>query len=287
MLKTAAITLDPHNSVESVPAKLNVLGVGVSTTSYEEVSAVCARWISQRPGGCARYICVTSVHGVMEARRDERVRRALNGADIVTPDGMPLVWALRSFGAASQQRVYGPNLMLALCGNAEKCGHRIFLYGGRPDTLETLEQSLRRRFPQLVIAGAYSPPFRPLTAEEDEQVYHMLREARADLIFVGISTPKQDLWMAEHARRMPGAVLIGVGAAFDFHAGRVPQAPGWMQARGLEWVYRLTKEPRRLWRRYVLVTPWFLPCWAMQKLSYIMHDVACGRSERRLQSPIH
>lgn len=265
-----------QSAMAAVPPKLDILGVGVSTTSYEEVSATCAAWIAERSAERGRYICVTSVHGVMEARRNERIRSILNDADIVTPDGMPLVWALRSFGAVSQGRVYGPNLMLVLCERAQTSAHRIFLYGGTAETLDALERNLRQRYPDLMIAGKYSPPFRPLTPNEDEEICRLIRAARPDLIFVGISTPKQELWMASHIAQFPGSVMIGVGAAFDFHAGRVRQAPIWMQTHGLEWFYRLTQEPERLWRRYILITPRFLPFWGMQKLSLIMHKLACG-----------
>jgi len=273
--------MDTATSVQ--PSKVDVLGIGVSTTSYQEVSALCGNWISERdrltsaPG---RYICVASVHGVIEARKHSGLREILNQADVVTPDGMPLVWALRSFGATDQQRVYGPNLMLELCARAETAGHRVFLYGGRPETLDRLCANLRQRFPNLNIAGQFSPPFRPLTEAEDDEVCRMITTAQPDLLFVGISTPKQELWMAEHKERFPGVVLIGVGAAFDFHAGRVRQAPPWMQARGLEWLYRLCQEPTRLWKRYILVTPRFLPLWGMQKLSLIMRDAACGCRDR-------
>ncbi|MES1262594.1 MAG: WecB/TagA/CpsF family glycosyltransferase [Acidobacteriota bacterium] len=251
----------------TAPVKQDVLGVGISATSYAEVAAVCAGWIENRAAArAARYICVTSVHGVMEARKDSSLRAVFNEADIATPDGMPVVWALRSFGFPEQQRVYGPTLMLTLCEQAEQRGHRIFLYGGRPEALEALGVHLRERFPRLVIAGSYSPPFRPLTVQEELSVRREIATAAPDLLFVGISTPKQERWMAEHRACFPGVVMAGVGAAFDFHAGRVRQAPGWMQRRGLEWLFRLTMEPTRLWKRYILVTPLFLPCWALQKL---------------------
>jgi N-acetylglucosaminyldiphosphoundecaprenol N-acetyl-beta-D-mannosaminyltransferase len=260
------------------PRKLDVVGVNISATSYDEVARACAAWIAgdaaDKP---ARYICVTSVHGVMEARRDAAIRSILNGADIATPDGMPLVWALRSFGRRDQQRVYGPNLMLVLCEQAARLGHRVFLYGGRPDTLETLRANLLARYPELILAGSYSPPFRPLSEEEDQQVCRMIHDASADLVFVGISTPKQERWMFEHRHTVAGVVMIGVGAAFDFHAGRVQQAPGWMQRNGLEWLFRLTREPARLWKRYLLVTPGFLPCWAVQKASMTIRGMMAGR----------
>ena len=270
--------------ISTQPSKVDVVGVGVSTTSYQEVSALCGNWISQRhteapaPG---RYICVTSVHGVIESRKDSVLRAILNEADVVTPDGMPLVWALRSFGAKDQQRVYGPNLMLELCARAESAGHRVFLYGGRPETLDVLCTNLNQRFPNLVIAGRYSPPFRPLTEAEDEEVCAMVERARPDLLFVGISTPKQELWMAKHKRRFAGVVMIGVGAAFDFHAGRVRQAPAWMQSRGLEWLFRLCQEPGRLWKRYILLTPQFLPLWALQKLSLMIRNAGHGSGHRK------
>lgn len=258
------------------PRKKRVVSVDISATSYTEVAGVCAEWIAGRhkwlESGApfehapkARYICVVSVHGIMMSRQDGVVRRAMNGADIATPDGMPVVWALRSFGEKDQQRVYGPNLMLRLCGTAAERGARVFLYGGRPDTLAALKRNLTERFPQLIICGEYCPPFRPLTAEEEQDACALIKNSRPDLLFVGISTPKQDLWMERHRDLVPGMVMAGVGAAFDFHAGRVRQAPGWVQRNGLEWLFRLAAEPVRLWKRYLLVTPAFLPLWAMQK----------------------
>ncbi len=253
----------------TIPEKCDVLGVGISATSYSQVAEICASWVRQKRSctvSPARYICATSVHGVMEARKSDEVRTFLNQADISTPDGMPLVWALRSFGIAGQQRVYGPTLMLRVCEEAARLGHRIFLYGGREETLGTLRDNLIRRFPDLQIAGMYSPPFRPLNPEEEQFVRRTITDAAVDILFVGLSTPKQERWMAEHKACFPGVVMFGVGAAFDFHAGRVKQAPPWMQTRGLEWLYRLGSEPGRLWKRYLLVTPWFLPLWAMQKI---------------------
>jgi N-acetylglucosaminyldiphosphoundecaprenol N-acetyl-beta-D-mannosaminyltransferase len=210
----------------------------------------------------------------MEARKDSELHTILNAADIATPDGMPLVWALRSFGIEDQPRVYGPTLMLVLCEQAARLGHRVFLYGGRSETLEALQANLVRRFPGLKIVGSYSPPFRDLTEEEQRVVQGQIADAAPDLLFVGISTPKQERWMSAHRRVFRGAVMVGVGAAFDFHAGRVQQAPAWMQRNGLEWFYRLTREPGRLWKRYLLVTPWFLPLWAMQKASMTIHHMA-------------
>ncbi len=252
-----------------IPGKQVVVDVGVSRTSYREVVELCDQWARERKtcaAAAARYICVTSVHGIMLAHDDAALANIFNQADIATPDGMPVVWALRSFGCRGQQRVYGPTLMLEICAKAEESGHRIFLYGGREEALAKLVAKLRDRFPQLQIAGFYSPPFRRLTASEEEEIQRTIRESDSDIVFVGIGTPKQELWMYEHRGVFPGVTLIGVGAAFDFHAGRTRQAPGWMQRNGLEWLFRLGMEPGRLWKRYLLVTPRFLPLWALQKL---------------------
>ncbi len=252
----------------AIPVKQCVCGTNVSATSYQQVTNLCSQWIAQKRQSCSaspsRYVCVTSVHGVMEARQDAELRQILNRADIVTPDGMPVVWALRSLGLPNQQRVYGPTLMLKLCERAALEKHRIFLFGSSPETLRSLIDKLRTRYPGLHIAGSYSPPFRALTEEEEEDIRRRIREADADLVFAGISTPKQEKWMARQQSVLDGVIMVGVGAAFDFHAGRVKQAPKWMQDRGLEWLFRLLSEPRRLWRRYIMVTPRFLPLWAWQ-----------------------
>jgi N-acetylglucosaminyldiphosphoundecaprenol N-acetyl-beta-D-mannosaminyltransferase len=251
--------------------KQSVLGVRISTVAYAEEVARCEQWIEEareskfhEHAAAGHYVCVTSVHGIMTARTDSAFRNILNNADIATPDGMPVVWALRSFGHRGQRRVYGPTLMLQICQNASERGHKVFLYGGRPESLEDLRRNLVGRFPALQISGAFSPPFRPLTPEEDAEVVRTIRDSGADLVFVGISTPKQENWMWAHKSKLPGVVMIGVGAAFDFHAGRVRQAPVWLQKHGLEWFYRLMMEPQRLWRRYLLQTPLFLPLWALQ-----------------------
>lgn len=266
-------------AIKDRPDKVPVLGVGISATSYSEIVAFCRRWIGSRRAGqgpaVARYICVTSVHGVITARDDGEVREILNAADIATPDGMPLVWALRSFGARGQQRVYGPELMLRLCEDAARQGHRVFLYGGREESLEGLVRRLRAKFPGVQIAGACSPPWRALTPAEDEAAVARIRNSDADIVFVGISTPKQERWMHAHRGSFPGVVMAGVGAAFDFYSGRVRQAPPWMRDHGLEWLFRLTMEPARLWRRYLLVTPRFLPLWAIE---WLTRDAANART---------
>lgn len=258
-----------------LPRKQSVLGSGISATSYAEVADVCARWVRERRAGQApfhaRFVTVTSVHGVITGFFDRPFRGILNAADIATPDGMPVVWAMRSFGVRGQGRVYGPDLMLELCRRAALEGQRLFLYGAGQKTLDALRQNLPERFPGLEIAGAISPPFRALTPEEDEQYSRQILQSGADVVFVGLSTPKQEHWMMSHRDRLPGLVMFGVGAAFDFHAGHLEQAPAWMQRRGLEWFYRLTREPRRLWKRYLLITTVFPPLWAMQKLKILRY----------------
>jgi N-acetylglucosaminyldiphosphoundecaprenol N-acetyl-beta-D-mannosaminyltransferase len=255
--------------------KLNVIGTDISVTSYEEVVDLVGHWLSGNASAGenrAKYICVTSVHGIVTARHDPEFRRVLNGADVATPDGMPVVWALRSFGASGQQRVYGPTLMLRLCEAAAHRGQRVFLYGGRPEVVPALCGQLHLKYPEMMIVGTYSPPFRPLTEAEDESVKRLICDSGADLVFIGISTPKQENWMAAHQWDFSGKVLVGVGAAFDFHANRVRQAPAWMQRSGLEWFFRLLTEPGRLWRRYLFVTPQFLPLWALQKMGVLTYD---------------
>ncbi len=247
------------------PEKQLVVSVGISKTTYSEVVGLCCHWASQRDAAerkTAHYICVTSVHGIMLAKDDPEIARIFNEADIATPDGMPVVWALRTLGSPDQPRVYGPTLMLELC----RAGLRPFLYGGHSETLPLLIAHLEREVPGLRIAGAYAPPFRPLTAAEEQEVRARILSSGADIVFVGIGAPNQERWMYEHRECFPGLTLIGVGAAFDFLAGRKRQAPRWMQNYGLEWLFRLLTEPARLWRRYLLITPRFLPLWALQLL---------------------
>lgn len=252
----------------SVPEKHRVVSVGISKTSYSEVVELCRRWAAERRfsrRSSARYICLADAHGVILAHDDAELAKVFNEADIVTPDGMPIVWALRSFGFKNQQRVYGPTLMLELCRSAAETGQRIFLYGAREDTLSRLTARLQDRFPELMIVGTHAPPFRALTSSEDKEIQEKIRSSDADIVFVGISTPKQQQWMYAHRHCFPGVTLIGVGAAFDFHAGRIKQAPDWMQRNGLEWLFRLMTEPARLWKRYLLISPRFLPLWAIQR----------------------
>ena len=237
--------------------RVNVLGVGVSAIDMPRALAAIERWIERRQ---PHYVCVTGVHGVMESRRDAGLRGIHNAAGLVTPDGMPLVWLGRLHGFGHMTRVYGPDLMLACCELSvqEGKGYRHFLYGGGEGVAELLAEHLRRRCPGIQIVGSCTPPFRALTDEESAAVVARINEARPDIVWVGLSTPKQERWMHAHVGRLDAPVLVGVGAAFDFLAGLKPQAPRWMQRSGLEWSFRLLTEPRRLWRRYLVNNPLFV-----------------------------
>jgi N-acetylglucosaminyldiphosphoundecaprenol N-acetyl-beta-D-mannosaminyltransferase len=234
---------------------VDVLGVRVSVLDIERALDVIDNWVT---GGHRNYICISGVHGVMESRRDETLRHIHNRAGLVTADGMPLVWWSRLQGWSDARRVYGPDLMLACCERSITTGYRHFFYGGAEGVADLLALRLSRRFPGLIVAGTYTPPFRPLAPQEDEDVVDMINAASPDIVWVGLGTPKQEYWMAEHVGRLQAPVLIGVGAAFDFHAGLKPQAPRWMQHSGLEWLFRLGTEPRRLWKRYLVNNPAFL-----------------------------
>jgi N-acetylglucosaminyldiphosphoundecaprenol N-acetyl-beta-D-mannosaminyltransferase len=235
--------------------RVNILGVGVSAVDPSMALAAVDEWISR---GEPHYICVTGVHGIMESYRKEAVREIHNAAGLVVPDGTPLVWLSRLKGFHHVRRVYGPDLMLALCKRSIDREYRHFLYGGASGVCEQLAERLQTQFPGLKIVGSYSPPFRTLEREEDQEIVNEINEARPDIVWVGISTPKQEFWMAQHVGRLRAPVLIGVGAAFDFHAGLKRQAPRWMMRAGLEWMFRLIQEPRRLGPRYLSNNPLFV-----------------------------
>jgi N-acetylglucosaminyldiphosphoundecaprenol N-acetyl-beta-D-mannosaminyltransferase len=213
--------------------RFRVLGVRVDATQISEVVQQIEAWI-QRRDAC-RFIAVTGMHGVMEAQHDAAFKVVLNSADMVVPDGMPLVWIGRRQGFDMPRRVYGPELMAAFCERTAAKGFRHFFYGGAPGVAEDLASQFLSRFPGTIVAGTYSPPFRPLTLEEDREIIHAIEGAHADIVWVGLSTPKQERWMFEHRDRLNVPVLVGVGAAFDFHTGRIAQAPAWMGDHGLEW----------------------------------------------------
>lgn len=236
------------------PPSIDVLGTRISAINLTEAAQAIEGWIRSREH---RYVCVANVHSVMEAYRDPRLRQVMNGSGLTTPDGMPLVWLLKHAGYDRASRVYGPDLMLTVCERSVAIGLRHFFLGGAVGVAEEMADRLQVRFPGLQVAGTLSPPFRRLTGEEDEELVRSVNDARPDIVWVGLGAPKQELWMAEHRGSLLAPVLVGVGAAFDFHAGTVRQAPAVLQRAGLEWAYRLVKEPRRLWYRYLVYNPWF------------------------------
>jgi N-acetylglucosaminyldiphosphoundecaprenol N-acetyl-beta-D-mannosaminyltransferase len=237
-------------------ARFQVLGVPVDAVQIPDAIARMEGWIAAR--GPSRYVAVTGMHGVSESRHDPAFRTILRDADLVVPDGMPLVWLGRFHGHDMARRVYGPELMLEFCRTTASHGLRHFFYGGADGVADALAAEMAARFPGLVVAGTFSPPFRPMTPEEDADIVRRINAAVADVLWVGLSTPKQERWMHAHRERVQVPVMIGVGAAFDMHTGRVKQAPVWMREHGLEWLFRLVQEPRRLWRRYVVLGSQFI-----------------------------
>ncbi|MBT8199855.1 MAG: WecB/TagA/CpsF family glycosyltransferase, partial [Acidimicrobiia bacterium] len=227
--------------------RIDVLGVGVSAINMEMAVVEIARWIEH---GRREYVCVTGVHGVMESQDDPGLKRIHNESGLTTPDGMPMVWAGHKAGAEHMSRVYGPDLMLEISEFGVEKGWKHFYYGGSEEIPALLAEKMSERFPGIDIVGTFSPPFRPLTEDESQKIVEMINGSGADLVWVGLSTPKQERWMAAHRDQLRAPALLGVGAAFDMHAGQLSQAPAWMQQRGLEWLYRVIKEPKRLWRRY-------------------------------------
>jgi N-acetylglucosaminyldiphosphoundecaprenol N-acetyl-beta-D-mannosaminyltransferase len=235
------------------PERRTILGIGVDATSYQDATARVMEWARR---GESRVVCLGVVASVMEARESPRYRAALDQADLVTPDGMPLVWMLRWLGEKPATRVYGPDLTLKVLRAAEEARVAVGFYGSSEEVLRSLLANLRQRFPGLLVSFHQAPPFRPLSQREDEDAVSAIRESGTRILFVGLGGAKQDLWMTEHRAQVP-AVMLGVGAAFDFLAGTKPQAPRWMQNAGLEWLFRLSTEPRRLWRRYLRHNPRF------------------------------
>jgi N-acetylglucosaminyldiphosphoundecaprenol N-acetyl-beta-D-mannosaminyltransferase len=247
---------------EKTVSTVDIVGIPASIIDISDALAVIQDWIAQKR---RHYVCCTSAHGIIESRHDKRLREIHKNAGLVAPDGMPIVWLARSLGAKGMRRVYGPDLMVALTRLSATHGYRQFYYGGTEGIAEKLKDRLVETHPNLQIAGTICPPFRPLTTAEDEAVINTINSARPDVIWVGLSTPKQEYWMADHRARLEAPVIIGVGAAFDFLSGTKRQVPTWMQVSGLGWLFRLGSEPRRLWRRYAVIVPMFASL-ALQQL---------------------
>jgi N-acetylglucosaminyldiphosphoundecaprenol N-acetyl-beta-D-mannosaminyltransferase len=250
--------------VPTPPPTRNVVGVEIAVADYEFALTRIESMIAERERG---YVCHAAVGTLMNARRLPEAAAALEVSTMTLPDGMPVVWALRALGEDIADRVYGPDMMLMACERFLRAGARHFLYGGRDgDATAALAASLLSRFPGLRIAGTFTPPFRPLTDAEAGGVAAAMNESGADIVWVGTGSPKQEIWMAGMRDRLEAPVLVGVGAAFDFHGGLVEQAPDWMQRHGLEWLYRLVREPRRLGPRYLRDNPGFVAAFARQWL---------------------
>jgi N-acetylglucosaminyldiphosphoundecaprenol N-acetyl-beta-D-mannosaminyltransferase len=234
-------------SKDPISTRINILGVGISAIDMDLALRAIEHWIDAVE---PNYVCVTPAHSIMDACHDPDFRSILNSGGLTTPDGMSLVWILRLLGHKEVDRVYGPDLLLALCQSGVGKKYRHYLYGGELGVAEALASRLTDRFEGLQIAGTHSPPFRKLTDDEDQAVIEDINFTNPDIVWVGLSSPKQERWMAEHLSQINASVMIGVGAAFDFLSGKKPQAPRWIQRSGFEWLFRLTTEPRRLWPRY-------------------------------------
>jgi N-acetylglucosaminyldiphosphoundecaprenol N-acetyl-beta-D-mannosaminyltransferase len=253
-------------TAEEIPASehRHIVGMRVDATSYEDATERILAWAKRREGKC---VCAANVHMIMEAYDNPKFAQILDRADLVTPDGMPLVWGLRALGIQKPTRVCGPTLTLNVCKAAAQMNVPIALYGGTSDSLVAFSEFLVHMFPKIDIVCQISPPFRELTPAEDLAYTQQLVESGAQILFVGIGCPRQEMWIAKHQDRIP-AVMLGVGAAFNFHSGRVKQAPQWMQQIGLEWLFRLMMEPRRLWKRYLKQNPRFVFLFLKQLLQH-------------------
>jgi N-acetylglucosaminyldiphosphoundecaprenol N-acetyl-beta-D-mannosaminyltransferase len=251
------------------PDRINVLGVRVSAINMDQALAEIGEWVSTREPS---YVCICTVHGVMDCQRFEDLKHIFNSAGLVTPDGMPLVWLGRA-KYPHVSRVYGPDLMLAEFARSLSTGHRHYLYGGTNGTGERLATAMRTRFPGLEIVGVLEPPFAPLDELVSNETAAVINAARPDVVWVGIGSPKQERWVARMRPLLDAPVLMPVGAAFDFHSGAVRQAPRWMMRSGLEWLFRLMTDPRRLWRRYLIDNPWFVWALALQRLGLRRYEI--------------
>src|SRR5581483_3437108 len=252
-------------SVAGELQRCNVLGVGVHAINMDLAVDTLERAVAAREKG---YVCVKGAHGIMEAQRDHSLREILNRSMLTTPDGMPTVWVGRWYGKAHMDRVYGPDMMLEVCRRSVEKGYTHFFYGGNSGVAENLRTVLTDRFPGLRVVGTYTPPFRPLGKEERAELHAQVAASRPDFFWVGLSTPKQERYMAEFLPQLDATVMCGVGAAFDVHTGRIQDAPRWMKRSGLQWAHRLLQEPRRLGRRYLVNNPKFMVAITSQILGF-------------------
>lgn len=235
--------------------RIQILGVAVNAITMQDALDQLAAWVEARS---AHYVCVVPAHTIMECVNQPALLPVYNQSGMTTPDGMPVVWLTRRAAHRPVERVYGPDLMEAVCKLSAERGYRQYFYGGAPGVAETLAARLQAKYPGLIVAGIDSPPFRSLTTAEEDAAVERIRAAGADILWVGLGAPRQDVWMKEHLDRLNVPVLVGVGAAFDFLAGKKRQAPRWIQRSGFEWLYRLLQEPGRLWKRYLKNYPRFV-----------------------------
>ncbi len=233
---------------------INVIGAPIDQITWDDAVQRLCLWGEKHE---SRVVCICNVHSVVTAKQDIEFNKVLNSADMATPDGAPVAWMIQKISGQSQERINGPDLMLKYCEHAEKIGQSIYLYGGKESTLEILVKVLKVKYPNLKIAGYFSPPFRDLTPEEKEKIIQDINNSGAHTLWVGLGCPKQEKWMHEHKGKI-NAVMVGVGAAFDYHAGVINRAPKWMQNSGLEWFHRLCSEPKRLWKRYLITNILFI-----------------------------
>lgn len=272
----------PRHKPSSIIPSYETMGVRVHAVQLPDAVACMEQWIHERYR--CHSIAATGMHGIVEAQHDPEFKQILNATDLVVPDGTPLVWVGRRQGHDLPRRVYGPDLMLAFCEKTAACGYRHFFYGGEPGVAEQLAESLRRCFPCIQVAGVFSPPFRPLTKEEDAEILSMISRAAPDVLWVGLGAPKQERWMHEHRNKLNVPVVVGVGAAFDMISGRRRQAPRWMREHGLEWLFRLFQEPRRLWRRYLIYGTEFVACIVLESLG--LKKFAANTNQERPQAEV-
>lgn len=246
--------------------RVNVLGVGLSATNMPDAVSIINTWIERDK---RNYVCVTGVHGVMECQKDKNLRSIQNNSGLTVPDGMPMVWIGRFKGYKNMSRVYGPDLMLEVCKISVVKGYKHFLYGGNIGVAETLRKKLQEKFSGIHIVGTYTPPFRHLNEQEEKDLKELVYKLKPDLFWVGMSTPKQERFMADYIHKLDAKVMIGVGAAFDIHAGLIKDAPKLFKIIGMQWFYRLCQEPKRLWRRYLYNNPVFVCKYLMQLFASI------------------